>query len=302
LGTQEPWQYPIDPERGQHSLKAVVLCADDFAISDGVSRGILGLVAMGRLSATSAMTNCPGWPDLAPSLGEHGGRIGIGLHLTLTAGAPLGAMPEFAPEGAFPPLGAVIRHGLAGRLPGREIGAEIERQIDAFVEALGRAPDFVDGHQHVHVLPGIRRPLLDALACRGLAGRLWLRDPADTVRAIVRRGISAPKALTIRVLSAGFRQAAHRAGFATNDGFSGFSPFETGRVAAVFQRAFLDLGPRPVVMCHPGYPDDALRRLDPVAEVREQERDYLASDAFAALLSSRALALVPAPGGPGPAA
>jgi predicted glycoside hydrolase/deacetylase ChbG (UPF0249 family) len=276
-------------------LKTVVLCADDFGISEGVSRGILDLCAKGRLSATSAMTNCPAWARCAPALRDHVGRVGVGLHLTLTAGAPLGPMPRFAPEGTFPPLGDLLPQALRSGLPLEEIGAEIERQLDAFADAFGRAPDFVDGHQHVHALPGVRQALLAALERRGHAGALWLRDPSDRLSAILRRGVAASKAVTVRTFAAGFQWAARRAGFDTNEGFSGFSPFEPSAVAVTFERAFRHLGPRPVVMCHPGYPDEELRRLDPVVGVRRDEFDYLASDAFADLLAQRGVVLTVRP-------
>lgn len=278
-------------------MKAVVLCADDFGISEGVSRGILDLIAMGRLSATSAMTNCPAWPRCAPALREHEGRVGVGLHLTLTAGSPLGPMPRFAPEGAFPPLGRLLPQALRGGLPLEEIGAEIERQLDAFADAFGRAPEFVDGHQHIHALPGVRGALLAALARRGHAGALWLRDPSDRLSAIVRRRVAASKAVTVRTFAAGFRRAARRAGFSTNEGFSGFSSFAPSAVGATLERAFRHLGPRPVVMCHPGYPDEELRRFDSVVDVRRTEFDYLASDAFADLLAQRGVVLTVRPGG-----
>jgi predicted glycoside hydrolase/deacetylase ChbG (UPF0249 family) len=278
-------------------LKTVVLCADDFGISEGVSRGILDLIAKGRLSATSAMTNYPAWPCCAPALRDFNGRAGVGLHLTLTAGAPLGPMPRFAPGGVLPPLSDLIPKALKGDLPLDDIQAEIERQIDAFVDGYGRPPDFVDGHQHVHVLPGVRRMLLRTLNKRGYAGAPWLRDPSDRLSAILRRGVAASKAVTVRGFAAGFRQAARRSGFSTNEGFSGFSPFAPSAVATAFDRAFRHLGPRPVVMCHPGYPDDELRRLDPVIEVRRDEFDYLASDAFADLLAKRAVVLTVRPDG-----
>ena len=60
-------------------------------------------------------------------------------------------------------------------------------------------------------------------------------------------------------------------------------------------QAFAELGKRPVVMAHPGYPDESLRALDPVVESRALELAYLKSDAFAELLRSRNLALAPAP-------
>ena len=83
---------------------SAVLCADDFGLADGVSQGIVELAEAGRLSATGAMTNMPGWRRAAPDLKPLRGRIGIGLHLNLTAGSPLGAMPQLAPSGTFPPL------------------------------------------------------------------------------------------------------------------------------------------------------------------------------------------------------
>jgi predicted glycoside hydrolase/deacetylase ChbG (UPF0249 family) len=272
----------------------VVLCADDFGLTEGVSRGILELAHRGRISATSAMTNGAWWPRLAGSLSALHGAIGVGLHLTLTAGAPLGPMPRLAPNGVFPSLSDILRASFAGRLPRDEIAAEIERQLDAFEDAFGAMPDFVDGHQHVHVLPGIRGALIAALAQR--SARPWLRDPTDRPAAILRRGIAVRKALFVGGLAAGFRRAAEAAGFSTNDGFSGFSPFDPRIDAArILERAFDRLGPRPVVMCHPGYVDDALRGVDPVVEPRAAELAYLASDRFAELIASRGIALVPRP-------
>jgi predicted glycoside hydrolase/deacetylase ChbG (UPF0249 family) len=282
------------------ATRPVVLCADDYALSEGVSQGILELARLGRISATSAMTNMPLWPAHAPALAEIADRVSAGLHLNLTTGAPLGPMADLAPGGRFPPLGILIRRALTGGLRLREIEAEIARQLESFERSFGAGPAFVDGHQHVHALPGIRQALLAVLGKRGLAGRLWLRDPSDRVASILRRGL-ARKALVVRMLATGFRAAAVRVGFETNEGFSGFSPLAADTAAGqVFDRAFRALGPRPVVMCHPGYTDEALRGLDPAVESRALERAYLASESFAALLVERSLRLVPRPEPVGP--
>ncbi|MGA8169409.1 MAG: ChbG/HpnK family deacetylase, partial [Methylocystis sp.] len=42
----------------------ITLCADDYALSYGVSAGILEALRAGRLSAVSALTNGPRWPAL----------------------------------------------------------------------------------------------------------------------------------------------------------------------------------------------------------------------------------------------
>jgi predicted glycoside hydrolase/deacetylase ChbG (UPF0249 family) len=278
------------------SMTQVVLCADDYAISAGVSRGILELAQAGRISATSAMSAAEGWPQLARQLDPVRERIGIGLHLTFTGLGPLGPMPRFAPQGRFPALRDVVRMAMSGRLPAAEIAAEIDRQLDAFTAVMGRAPDFVDGHQHVHALPGIRRALIAALRRRGLAGRTWLRDPADSPAAIVRRGVSVPKALAVAGLSLGFGAEARRAGFATNRGFAGFSPFDPRRHLALdFDRFFAAPGPAHLVMCHPGHVA-ARETLDDVVEARERELAFLASDEFAALMKRRGVRLVKEPG------
>lgn len=274
--------------------RAVILCADDFGLADGVSRGIVELAEMGRLSATGAMTNMPAWRRAAPGLRPLRDRIAVGLHLNLTVGTPSGQMPRLAPAGVFPALKDLLPLALKRQLDAIEIAGEIGRQIDAFEAAFGEAPAFVDGHQHVHVLPIIRQALIQALKARGYAGRVWLRDPSDRMTAILRRPIGRSKALVVKSLARGFARNAHAAGFRTNKGFSGFAPLDLSVPAVrVFEEAFSKLGERPLVMCHPGYVDGELRALDPALESRVEELNYLKSEAFGELLKVRGLRLAP---------
>lgn len=283
--------------------RPIVLCADDYGLNDGVTSAILDLAARGRISATSCMTNAPGWPEAAARLKPFAGRIGIGLHLTLTWGAPLGPLPHLAPDGRLPSLGGLARRVFTGRLPGREVGQEvgeevgeeIGRQLDAFSAALGREPDFVDGHQHAHVLPVVRGALLAALGRRRLHGRPWIRDPADRPAAILARRLAAPKALVVALLARGFGEAVRRAGFGTNRGFSGFSPFDPTRPVGPDMARFLSrLGASPLVMCHPGGPGGDPGG-DAIAAARIAEYAYLGSPDFASLLDREGLVLSPAP-------
>jgi chitin disaccharide deacetylase len=256
--------------------RSFVLCADDFAMTEGVSRSILELLAAGRLSAAGAMTNRPHWPRLAAELAAFSDKADLGLHLNLTCASPLAAMPTVAPSGALPKLGAVGPLALRSRRARAEIAAEIARQLDAFEQHLGRPPDFIDGHQHVHVLPGIRRAVIEAMAARYPAGSVYLRDPSDSIQAIRARGVAVGKALTVAGLAAGLRRAANRRGIPTNRGFSGFSPFDARRDFAADLAAFLVRpGPAHLVMCHPGHLDDELLALDPVVATRPLEHAAL---------------------------
>lgn len=253
-----------------------VLCADDFALTDGVSRSILALIEAGKLSAAGAMTNRPHWRNFAGAFGALAEKADLGLHLNLTCANPLGAMPRLAPGGVFPGLPELARAAVTSPTVRREIAAEIARQLDAFEDAMGRSPAFLDGHQHVHVLPGIRRALLDILSKRYPKGGLYLRDPHDSPAAIRARGVAIGKALTISALALGFRRAALRRGFAVNRGFSGVAPFDPQRdFAADLQRFLLRPGRAHLVMCHPGFVDDELARLDPVVATRPVEHAAL---------------------------
>ncbi len=264
-----------------------VLCADDYALSPGVDSGIRDALAAGALTATGAMTTRPGWPQAARALAELRVEADVGLHFNLTLGAPLGPMPGLAPEGALPGVGAVIARALRGALPRDEIAAELDRQLDAFVAAWGAPPDFVDGHQHVHALPGVRGVLFAALARRGWAGRTWLRDPADRLGRILARGAFAKKALILSALAAGFGAAARARGFAVNEGFAGFSDFAgDGDYAGQFASYLRAPGSRHLAMCHPGRVDEDLLRLDPATTSRENELAFLLSPRFAAICAA----------------
>lgn len=264
------------------------LCADDFALSPGVSRGILEALDGGSLSATSVMTTRPSWPKGASELRPFKAKADIGLHLNLTLGSPLGDMPLFAASRRFPHIRQLIKAARKKALPGAEIMQEISRQLDSFCDHFGAAPAFVDGHQHVQILPQIRSLLFTCLEQKGLAGKLWLRVSSDRPLAILRRGIELPKALGIAWLARGFAKEAGSRGFSTNDGFAGFSAFDPRRdYAADFARYLCAPGRRHLIMCHPGYCDEELIAADSVTLSRERELRFLLSPAFKDALDRR---------------
>jgi chitin disaccharide deacetylase len=260
------------------------LCADDFALTRGISQSILELLGAGRLSATGAMTNRPHWKILAPELATFSSVADLGLHFNLTCAAPLSAMRRLAPAGLLPSLSVIAKAALVSGEARAEIAAELDRQLDAFEDALGRAPGFIDGHQHVHVLPGVRQAVLAAVAKRFPKGSVWLRDPSDSPSAIARRGVAVTKALVISGLAKGLRAQAARRGIPLNRGFSGVSPFDPARdYGTDFARFLSHPGPRHLVMCHPGFIDDELAGLDPVSATRPLEHAFLMSDRLPAL-------------------
>jgi predicted glycoside hydrolase/deacetylase ChbG (UPF0249 family) len=265
----------------------LILCADDYGLSPAVSAGILEALVAGRLNATGAMTNQPNWPLAARDLLALEGKGTLfGMHLNLTMGKPITAAAALAPSGGFPKLSTFLR----GKLPREalaEVAAEIRAQLDAFEDAMGRAPDFIDGHQHVHVLEPVRGLFLEEAQRRGYAGKVWLRDSTDKPTRIIKRGVETKKALALAWFGRGFAKDARAKGFEVNEGFSGFSAFDASRnYAADFARYLAQPGARHLVMCHPGHVDDELKSLDPVTTTREQELAFLLSDHFVAAMEN----------------
>jgi len=274
--------------------KKLVVCADDYALTPGVSRGIRELIAAGRISATSVMTVCPHWPEEAAALAAIAAEADIGLHLTLTDHKPLGAMPALAPAGRLPPIGRLVRASWLGRLPIAEIEAEIERQVVAFVEVWKRMPAHVDGHHHVHQLPGVRGALLKVLS-RQRGPQPYLRSCHEPLQRVLSRGVASSKALLISALGVGFARAAAAQGFVTSDGFSGVYNLDRhGQdLGHLFSRFVSCLGPRPITMCHPGYSDAALAALDPLTTQREAELAFLGGDGWTTVLAAARVDVAP---------
>jgi predicted glycoside hydrolase/deacetylase ChbG (UPF0249 family) len=275
----DPAASPLLPNTSGAPESMIILCADDYAMTEGVSRAIGELAAAQRLSATSVMVTSPHWPAAAPRLRAHRGHLSVGLHLNLTLGAPIGPMPRLAPDGALPGLRSLLARTYVGVLGREEIRSEVERQLDRFENGLQFPPDHIDGHQHVHVLPGVRRALLEAVQRRYPQSPPLLRDPTDRLSAVATRSVAARKAMSVGALSLGFAHAARNRGLPVNDSFAGFSNFDVAApYAPELARALLQPGQRHLVMCHPGHPDAELARLDPVVARRRMEYDALMRD------------------------
>jgi len=216
-------------------------------------------------------------------------RAAIGLHVTLTA--PFRPLSKgFTPllDGAFPPLKPLMRAALLRRLDRALIAAEIEAQLSAFAAAFGRAPDFIDGHQHVQLLPQVREEVLAAV--KREAPGAWVRQCGSARPAVKRLGD--PKGLLLDLLSRAFRARANARGVATNPAFAGTYGFRPNADFARLFPRFLDgLPDGGLIMCHPGRVDQELVRLDPLTDLREREYAYFCSDAYPAALAAHGVAL-----------
>ena len=275
----------------------IILCADDYALTPGISRAIRDLAGLGRLSATSVMTVSPYWEaegsrlrDLARGLV---GRFSVGLHFTLTDLKPLTELPNLAPRGDFPGLGAVMGQALLRRLSADEVGRELNAQIDRYEAVMGASPAYLDGHHHVHQLPVVREAVLETVR-RRLGPNAYVRLCDEPALGIWRRGISVPRALVISMLGRRFAHRARADGLRGNSGFRGVRDFdERENVARLFDAYLSAPQANMMIMCHPGIVEAAAGIDDDIHALRPFEYEYLKSDAFGELMDRRNVALVP---------
>ena len=272
--------------------RQIWLCADDYGISRSVNAAIRELILRGRINATSVMMAAPhidaSETAALDELNSGKKRAALGLHVTLTA--PFRPMSEgFAPlsHGHFQSLNKMMNTAITRRLNVERLTIEVATQVEAFVMAFGRPPDFIDGHQHVHLFPQVRDAVLKVAA--HAAPDAWVRQCGRPPSA---RRLKDRKELVLDVLSVRFRRKARQLGVPTNPAFAGAYDFD-GKpdFAAAFARFLVGLPDGGLIMCHPGFVDAELKRLDPLTDQREREFSFFNSAEFPRLLAEHGVAL-----------
>ncbi len=267
----------VQPAAGSKSL---AICLDDFGLHAGINQAALQLANLGRLHAVSCMAAAPQWAAGSAQLVElPADQMDVGLHLDFT-------------EHTFDPaarrsLAALIVQSAARILDRQRVRAEIVNQLDAFEQALGRAPDHVDGHQHVHQFPLIREELVAVLAERYPRQRPWLRCTHRP------QGLPGFKPWLIERLGcAALSELARQRGFAQNRSLLGIYGFagDAAHYAALLGRWLGMARHGDLLMCHAG---GAAPATDPIAAARANEWQVLAGPAFAGLLAQHGVTLAP---------
>jgi len=267
---------------GSNGRKRLIVNADDFGWTRGISDGILLAHRDGVVTSTSLMVNQPA-SDYALVCASQHPRLSVGIHLNLSDGAPVlqpGKVPSLVNgNGRFHPFAQLHRRLLRWQVSPSEMESEFRAQIQ-WMKKRGFAPVHADSHHHVHIYPaavfafrralsreGIRRARgyrlrhwlkegVSGLPYSGPAPRRWLMWAyAELLQAIAFRHIlSANSSL---VIQPAFRQQLNLLGHAWRDAFGKLAP------------GTYDLG------CHPGISEPGFSETDPLRDLRESELEAL---------------------------
>jgi chitin disaccharide deacetylase len=231
-------------------MKTLCVCIDDYGLHEGINDAVIELTEMGRAHAVGCMTAAPAWRSQAARLQAAKVRgVDIGLHLDFTE--------NFADQRRMP-LKLFLLKAYMRQHNDAELRTEIIKQLNAFEDATGFIPDFVDGHQHVHQLPQVRSVLLGVLTERYAQAKPWLRSTvAPSFKRVSAGVIDWIKPLGIELLGANaLRQLGSDAGFRFNRRLLGVYDFEggQGRYARHLAAWLSQARSGDVLMCHPSKP------------------------------------------------
>lgn len=254
-------------------MKRIILCADDYGQNSAISQAILELIRENRLSATSCMTTSSEWLVFASWL-KPMQHVDVGLHFNLTEGQPVSQ--EMARVG-FPSLRQILLKTHINQINKTVIAGELHAQIDQFQAGMGRLPDFIDGHQHIHHMPVIRDIFLEIYQDR--LRDAYIRavyDPATYLQF----GDAYVKRLLIQGSGAvSFKMQLLANKIPHNSSFSGIYTFSKSNQYAYYFRHFLTrISENGIIMCHPGLVDKT--HNDAIQAARIDEYRYFKSEQF----------------------
>ncbi len=165
--------------------KKLIVNADDFGRSPGVSRGILQAHRSGIVTSTTVMINQPSVKSQLEEAVAHS-NLGMGLHLVFSAWRPV-LPPELIPslvdrDGFF-----LSQHDLWARAEGisaSHLSAELKAQVEHFVTYAGCLPDHLDCHHFVHLYPPFFQVYADLATELELPLRVPFPPEADFQQAV----------------------------------------------------------------------------------------------------------------------
>jgi predicted glycoside hydrolase/deacetylase ChbG (UPF0249 family) len=286
------------------SVRNLIVNADDLAWAEGVNRGIAEAHRNGIVTSATILANGAAF-DSAVELLKATPSLGIGVHLNLSDGKPV-SPPDAVPsilndhgEFAGGPEALLLR--IARRnLRTKEVETEWESQIQKVVNA-GIHPTHLDGHKHVHMLPGMFEIALRLAKRNGIAA-IRISHEGSSLRAalssgenqnvplVMKQGV---QARVLKLLARDARALAEAAGIATTDYFCGIA--QTGELTIEGMKCLLQNLPEGTteMMCHPGFMDKELEEsATRLQDSRELEVEILTNADIRNLVASQGIRLI----------
>lgn len=246
----------------------LIVNADDFGLSEAVSRGVLEAHRHGILTSTTFMTTFPWAAEMAPLLRE-APDLGVGVHLNLTTGEPV-SPPETVPtlvtgEGRFSKsLLHLLTRADLGEVR-REWAAQIEKGM-LLLEPLGRRPTHLDTHRYLQGHPAFAAIMIDLARTYQIPAVRCLYPGPDLALTDMFRSWNPARLLVERYLRRSAETVSRSGLGCPSQTLAG--DFDLPKLLRRLERVHEGVAE---LVSHPGHVDDRLRSLSSLQEHREEE-------------------------------
>lgn len=266
--------------------KRLIVNADDYGITEGVTRAILNCHEVGALHSTTLMVGMEASGFAAAEAKNHP-ELGIGLHFTLTLGKPVAPTAEVVSlldaTGEFRSRRQQERALLLGKVDPDHIRRELRAQMDRLLE-FGVTPTHIDSHQHIHMMP----PVFDAVL--EMADEMGIRLRMPWQWKGLRKGLkNAVKSSALKfLLWRNQKQISDRV--LTNRYFCSLFDLthDPGAVnVGMYGELLNEVDDVTELMVHPAIADDGLRKLIRISDMGEKEHALLCSPEFSEIVKER---------------
>lgn len=272
--------------------RQLIVNADDFGFSPGVSNGIMKAHAEGIVTSTSIMINMPDAVRGIEAARQQTPDLGLGLHLNLTAGMPIAPAEDvsslLAESGEFlslPDFTAALT-----KIDPNHAKHEIQAQVERFIEVVGVPPDHLDSHHHAtYMAPILFEPMLQTAQRYNIPIRNAVPRNRDTALELL---ITPDTQDHVEVWLDDMISELAASGVPAPDHFLvDFFGDNTTLGDLLNLLINLDQGATEL-MCHPGIVDDALASSSGYAANRQRELESLTHPSVRELLESEEIQLI----------
>ncbi|HXK37064.1 MAG TPA: ChbG/HpnK family deacetylase [Candidatus Paceibacterota bacterium] len=225
------------------------IVADDLGLHPSVNKGIIAGLRGGFITEASLMANGEAFLDAIREMDET--SMNIGIHLVLVEEPWLTTGRRIAKNYKF----FLARYCLG------QVGSEdIEREFEAQIRKMENAsikPAFINGHQHLHLFPGLIDVVVRVAVRHGIERIRIVHEP-QTRGGWLRR----TQLIILEILSRFAKRKIEGAGLRYNEAFIGFlSAGHLHKEDISVARKLAQINPDAIIElgCHPGYESESLR-------------------------------------------
>jgi chitin disaccharide deacetylase len=281
--------------------RKIIINADGFGFTKGINKGIIESIEKGVVSSISCNVNFPFIKDIDYILKNHP-EISIGLHFNISVGKPVsernkvsslvGASGEFINE-------KLDKNLILCKIDLSELLYELESQI-LILKDLGVRITHLDSHQHKHLLPGYFKAVLklgekyNIKRIRCNKKYLIFNKTENREYLLFKYYLSHPE----RILTHSFTRLrmfeAKKRGFIMADRLIAPGYIDSSKYLLSTWINLINNLPQGIneIYCHPGYPDDDLRKYAKYVDERIIEIDVITNPLLKQYLKEKEIQII----------